>query len=151
MKKTTFPTKKQVSAVTQRSRDQSVREKVDLGALFLTDDRMNQGGEKAFPGPHSECLDLQEWHLSGISMFECGHCPQITLEVGEKREHGHPFAVIRRDSQLQECSLLGLTGSHHLLWDPRMLETSCLEMSWKHLVGSVLLSEPEILPMPMSW
>lgn len=139
MKKTTFPTKKQVSAVTQRSCDQSVCEKVDSGALFLTDDRMNQGGVEAFPGSHSECVILQEWHLSGISIFECGHCPQITLEVGEK---GNTAILLLSFGEI-------LSSRSVASWDSQEAITYHGTLgSWKH---HVLLSEPEILPIPMSW
>lgn len=62
----------------------SVSEEVGLGALCLTDEITSQGGEEALPGLFSEPVVLQEWDLSGISMPECGHCPQITLEAGTK-------------------------------------------------------------------
>lgn len=65
--------------------------------------------------------------MSGISMLECGHCPQVTLEVGK---NGNMAILLLSFGEIpgsrRQYSLLGLRGSHHLLWDLRIWETSPL-------------------------
>lgn len=97
-----------------------------------------QGGDETIPGSHGEPVVWPGQRLLGKPTGEGGHCPQVTLAPGEG-----PSAV-----SLCCYSVILLVPGGVMAWESEGAATyGGTSASWEHPLS---LSEPEILPLPMS-